>query len=346
MPDYTFKIYRLVDIGGSPGFEIAGEVTIRDDDGNRDDILDDIEQAGVSETNGDQEIIASTVSELSVGDTFRARGENEMTNTETGETFDNVIDVFSETAGIAVETLYIFTAPPPSWFFDTTNRTRVRTNADGTTPYADIACFTRGTMIRITGGMEVPIEELNVGDCVLCDRGKPRRIKWIGSTEVCGYRLMTKPNLRPIRIRAGALGTGYPNEDLEVSQQHRVLVRSKIAERMFGETDVLVPAKKLLELDGVDVADEAQKVEYFHILLDEHRLIVSNGALTESLLTGPHAMEAVGLEARAEIEELFPEVTAPDFCPVPARLVPKKGKEIKQLLARHAKNDQPLFARL
>ena len=49
----------------------------------------------------------------------------------------------------------------------------------------------------------------------------------------------------------GALGNGLPRRDLLVSRQHRMLVRSSIAGRMFGDKEVLVAAHHLTALPGV-----------------------------------------------------------------------------------------------
>ena len=99
--------------------QLAGSVTVQDDDGFRDTILDDIEQAPSSETNGDQEIVSSAVPELDVGDTIRARGIFRFTNNDTGETYD-VTEVYSQTAGNPIEQLFIFTSTAPDWIFDGT----------------------------------------------------------------------------------------------------------------------------------------------------------------------------------------------------------------------------------
>ena len=40
-----------------------------------------------------------------------------------------------------------------------------------------------------------------------------------------------------------------------LSQQHRVMVSSKIAERMFGNAVGLVPAKQLLQMRGIDIPE-------------------------------------------------------------------------------------------
>ena len=66
MPDFTFFVFRITNTGGTPGLENAGSVTVRDDDGVQDDVFNDIETAGATETNGDQEVIASAVAEIDV----------------------------------------------------------------------------------------------------------------------------------------------------------------------------------------------------------------------------------------------------------------------------------------
>lgn len=343
MPDFTFNIFRITDIGGTDGLESAGSITVRDDNSFRDDIFDDIEQAGPGETNGDQEVIASGVTELDVGDTIRTRGIFRFTNNVTGETYD-VTEVFSQTAGNPIEQLFIFTSTAPDWLFDNTSRSFALFDSDGTLPYSSIVCFSAGTSIRMADGSEVMIEHLKPGDLVLTEQGEAHPIRWIGSQRVTADGFSARPNLRPIRIKAGALGCGLPLRDLFVSPQHRILVKSVIASRMFATNDVLIPAVKLLALDGIDVADDLDEVEYFHILFDQHQVIFSNGAPTESLFTGPEAIKAIPQDARTEIALLFPEILSPDFMPMPARLIPEKGKDIKQLVARHHKNNKPLLA--
>ncbi len=92
---------------------------------------------------------------------------------------------------------------------------------------------------------------------------------------------------------AGALGPGHPARPLVVSPQHRILVRSAIAQRMFGSAEVLVAAKQLLSLDGIDVAQDLETVEYFHILFDRHEIVFAKGTETESLYTGPQALRGI-----------------------------------------------------
>lgn len=206
----------------------------------------------------------------------------------------------------------------------------------------NVVCFTRGTLIGTDAG-EVPVEDLCVGDMIMTRDDGLQELRWVSSCKLDSIDLAHKPNLKPIRIKVGVLGDGKPTRDLVVSRQHRVLLRSKIAKRMFGESEVLLPAQKLLPLDGVDVL-EVGEVEYFHMLFDCHQIVTSNGASTESLFTGPEALKSVSPEARDEIETLFPEITDPDFLPVPARLIPETGKAMKRLVERHIANRKPLWS--
>ncbi|WP_394178294.1 Hint domain-containing protein [Yoonia maritima] len=87
--------------------------------------------------------------------------------------------------------------------------------------YRDMTCFTQGTLIKTISG-EVPIEELEQGDLVLTADAGYQPLRWIGRKEVSASRLDKQPNLRPVCISKGALGTDMPSTDLVVSPQHRV----------------------------------------------------------------------------------------------------------------------------
>jgi len=210
---------------------------------------------------------------------------------------------------------------------------------DGIIELSQVTCFARGTLIQTQQGA-LPIEQLAVGHMVLTMDAGYQPIRWIGAKALSRADLAANPKLKPIRIRADALGPGLPKQDLLVSPQHRVLVRSAIAQRMFDTDEVLIPANKLLTLPGIDIEWEADGVEYFHMLFDAHQLIWSNGAVTESLFTGPEALKAVSPEAREEIKTLFPEILRPDFVPIPARFIPEKGKHMKTLTQRLVKNNK------
>ena len=204
----------------------------------------------------------------------------------------------------------------------------------------DVVCFAEGALIETPLG-ERPVEDLRVGDLVeTLDHGA-QSVRWISKRRLNREALMVHPNLRPIRIRAGALGAHTPGRDLVVSPQHRVLVRSGIAKRMFDKDEVLIAAKHLLALDGVEIAEDASSVTYYHFLCDQHEIVRANGAWSESLFTGPEALKTLSDGSREEIFTLFPELMDMDYRPSPARML-VQGRRGRQLAYRHRKNSRPL----
>lgn len=211
-----------------------------------------------------------------------------------------------------------------------------------TFPSTNVICFTRGTRLETPRG-SIPIEELTEGELVhTLDHG-PQPIRWIGSVKITSDQLQLSEKIRPIRIQAGALGRGVPQTDLVVSPQHRLLIRSPIAQRMFGEPEVLLSAKMLLRADGIEIVQELEEVWYFHILFDRHEVLIANGTAAESLYTGPMALQALSPKAQAEIFRLFPTFREQGRMPPPARPL-ISGRQARQLTARHLKNDKAFVA--
>jgi len=212
-----------------------------------------------------------------------------------------------------------------------------------TTPnqYLDVTCFLRGTMIDTPDGPRA-IEDLQIGDLVMTRDHGAQPIRWIGGRPVSTDTLAAHPKLRPIRIACGALGVNMPARDLLVSPQHRMLVSSRIAQRMTGEDEVLVPAIRLVGMTGITIAEDLDQVEYFHMLFDRHEVVYSNGAPSESLFTGPMALRSLAPEAIEEIFTLFPELRQPDHQPVPARQL-VQGRIARKLVERHQQNQRALL---
>lgn len=202
-------------------------------------------------------------------------------------------------------------------------------------------CFVAGTLLQTPNG-EVAVEQLDRLDLVVTLTGVSRPIKLHLSRKYGRKELLRNPALYPVKILAGALGQGLPRRDLLVSRQHRMLVSSAISQRMFGSPEVLIPAIKLTKIPGIFVDTAVTKVEYFHLVLDEHEVIFAEGAPTESLLTGPSAMKAMSPEAREELFTIFPELMACHNTTCPAFPIPTNKRQ-KQLVARHAKNRKALL---
>ncbi len=207
--------------------------------------------------------------------------------------------------------------------------------------YADIVCFTTGTSIQTDHGPK-KIEDLRIGDLVWTssvDVKELAPIRWIGRRTVSQAEVQQNPKLRPVRIVAGALGNGFPERDLAVSRQHRILLRSKIVKRITGTSEALIPAIQLTKLPGIFIETEVENLEYFHILFDDHKIIIAEGLETESLFPGRFALQSLTPAARAELFLLFPTIFEETYTPRAARPL-VFGKKAKQLVARHIKNSK------
>ncbi len=203
-----------------------------------------------------------------------------------------------------------------------------------------VPCFAGDTLIETARG-PVAASDLVVGDMVRTRDAGFQPVRWVGQRRLSAARLAQARNLVPIRIKAGALGANTPATDLVVSPQHRVLVRSRIAQKMFGVDEVLVAAKQLLQIDGIDLATDLAGVTYVHLLLDDHAIVFSNGAETESLHTGTEALKSVGPAARDEIFSIFPELRDGAAERAGARMMPS-GRMARRLAVRHLENRKPL----
>ncbi|CAN0035033.1 unnamed protein product, partial [Chrysoparadoxa australica] len=150
-------------------------------------------------------------------------------------------------------------------------------------------------------------EDLAVGDRVITRDNGIQEIKWVGRKDLTGFDLARKPHFKPILIQQGALGNNLPEHDMLVSPNHRVLVANDKTALYFEEREVLVAAKHLTGLDGVDEV-EANGVAYIHVMFEGHEVILSNGAWTESFQPGDYSLKGIGNAQRQEILELFPEL--------------------------------------
>lgn len=198
-----------------------------------------------------------------------------------------------------------------------------------------VTCYVSGTLIETPDGARA-IDELCVGDKVRTrDRGA-QTIRWIGKSTVAA-----KGKLAPIRFLAGSLGPNVPARDLAVSRQHRMLVSSKVCARMFGTDEILVPAIRLTELPGVYIEETRDPVTYYHLMTDQHDIIYAEGSPSETLLTGPQAIEALPADALEELLAIFPHIL--EEAPIPARQI-ERGKRIERLIMRHQSNDIPFVS--
>lgn len=139
----------------------------------------------------------------------------------------------------------------------------------------DVVCYAAGTAIETAHGSR-PIETLRPGDTVMAvvdGERVPRPIKWVGHRHVDLVNHRNRRAVAPIRIRAGALGDGVPARDLLVSPPHAIALDGH-----------LIEAWRLV--NGVSIVRDLdlRSVDYYHIELDQHALILAEGAAAETYL--------------------------------------------------------------
>ncbi len=172
-----------------------------------------------------------------------------------------------------------------------------------------VICFTPGTRIRTEHG-DVAVEDITEGDRIQTKDNGLQEVLWKGERYVSGARLYAMPELRPIRLRAGALGRDRPDDDLIVSPSHRMLVTGSRARALFNTDEVLVRASDLVN-DGSIVRDlTLTSVRYVHLLLPRHEVVFANGLETESFHPAGEALDSVEGGARARLLALMPDIAA------------------------------------
>jgi VCBS repeat-containing protein len=133
-------------------------------------------------------------------------------------------------------------------------------------------CYCPGTLIRTERG-ETAVEQLKIGDRVMTRSGAARPIKWIGRRSYGGRFVASRKDILPVCIKAGALDDSVPRRDLWISPHHAMYLDG-----------VLIEAKDLINGVSIVQAERVDKVEYFHLELDTHDVIIADGALSESFI--------------------------------------------------------------
>lgn len=194
------------------------------------------------------------------------------------------------------------------WGFSTTallqdgvSYVKVSGTNNGSSGYTSfVTCFAKDTQITTPDGL-IAVQDIVVGQKVWTLDTGPLPVRWVSSTVAEG-----RGDFAPVVIQPGVIGN---DARLVVSQQHRMWIHNAMAELMFGKADVLVAAKHLVGLPGVDV-QECDEVTYTHFMFDSHQIVRANGALAESFFYGEHAAHALDRAQRTELEALFPSLAS------------------------------------
>jgi hypothetical protein len=135
-----------------------------------------------------------------------------------------------------------------------------------------VPCYCLGTLIKTARGEE-RVETLKIGDTVMTASGALRPIKWIGRRSYRGRFIRGDKDILPVCIRADALDDKVPKRNLWISPHHAMYLDG-----------VLIEAKDLVNGVSIVQAEQVETVEYFHVELDSHDVIIAEGALAESYI--------------------------------------------------------------
>jgi len=164
-----------------------------------------------------------------------------------------------------------------------------------------VPCFVAGTLIETAKGQR-PVESLKVGDKVMTMDNGLQPIRWIGSQTVRGTGALAPIVFEPHSVEG-------LTKRLLVSPQHRMFIAGSHTELLFGESEVFVAAKHLVNGDDIYQEDQAE-VTYLHIMFDTHEIVFAEGAATESFFCGKVGLGAISDDAREEVFAIFPDLSA------------------------------------
>jgi hypothetical protein len=142
--------------------------------------------------------------------------------------------------------------------------------------WEQVVCFAKGTRI-VTPAGEIGVENLRAGDMVLAMRhGQAgfEALRWVGFMDIAVPRnAVMAAKTAPILIKAGAIAPGMPARDLRVSPDHAMEIDGH-----------LIPAKHLVNGSSIIQEIWCKRVRYFHLELEAHGLLLSEGTWSESYL--------------------------------------------------------------
>ncbi len=151
----------------------------------------------------------------------------------------------------------------------------VSDGSGGTEVLLSSVCYAAGTRILTVQGDKL-IEDIAKDDMVItlvADKHVPQPVKWVGQRRINIAAHPRPETVAPIRIQHHAVASNVPQRDLLVSPDHAIFIDDK-----------LICARQLV--NGTTIRQETglASVEYFHVELDAHAILLADGLPAESYL--------------------------------------------------------------
>lgn len=137
-----------------------------------------------------------------------------------------------------------------------------------------VFCFAAGTMIATPSG-DVAVERLAIGDLVTTGDGRQVPVRWMGRQTFTSLFGVAEGR-RPVKISAGALGSGLPKRELCITSDHALLI-----------DDVLVQAGALVNgttIRRLTNADLTERFTVYHIETENHEIVLAEGTPAETFI--------------------------------------------------------------
>jgi len=330
MSDYSIWILEESNISVSGGQSLDGitqgdgshllgeTITLNNSNWLQVDIRDAGADSDFDDNDGNQRLDgAQTIDGTTYSDGTRIEAEYRLIVEDgDGNTYEVIaVNVNNSSPAYATNEGLAFVGPPQAWppvgepLTVVTATEGPGGSGQAALPATDLVvpCFTPGTLVDTPLG-PVAVETLAPGDPVETLDNGVQRVRWVGRVTLTGAELAATPSLRPIRIRAHAFGPGRPARDMRMSPQHRLLLSDARVPLLFGEAEVLVAVRDLIDDHRVLRDPAPGGVTYIHFLFDRHEIVRADGLAAESFRPGPQTLPALPDACRQELFQLFPEL--------------------------------------
>lgn len=141
-------------------------------------------------------------------------------------------------------------------------------------------CYARGSMLQTPGG-EVPVERMRAGKHIITlvdGLETVKTVRWLGHRRI-DLRTHPRPEtVAPVRIIRGAIADNVPHRDLVVSPDHAIFIDGK-----------LICARQLINSTTIRQETDWTAVDYYHVELDDHAILLAEGLPAESYLNTGNA---------------------------------------------------------